>query len=139
MFKSMSISDYIYKKAPSVHPDTDLFDAIELILEHRISGVTVVNEANEPVGMLSELDCLRAVLKASYHQEATGIVAEYMTTPCESIEIHKDIISVAEDMLNTNRRRQPVVQDDGKIVGTVTCRQILMAVKEWNKPRDEHD
>lgn len=135
MFKSMSISDYTYKKAPSVLPDSSIYDAIETILEHRISGITVVNEAGEAVGMLSELDCLRAVLKAAYHQEAFGIVEDYMNTPCETIELNEDIISVAEDMLQTKRRRRPVVEG-GKVVGTVTCRQILMAVKEWNKPTD---
>lgn len=133
MFKSMSINDYAYKDSPSVRPDSNLMDAIELILEHRISGVTVVSEAGEAVGMLSELDCLRGVLKASYHQEAAGLVSDHMVSPCETIDLNADIITVAEEMINARRRRRPVVED-GKVIGTITCRQILMAIREWSKP-----
>lgn len=135
MFKSMRTSDYTMRGEPVVHPETDLFEAIHLILAHNISGISVVNEKNEAVGMLSELDCLRAVLKGAYHQEIGGIVGEYMTSPCETIDPNDDIISIAQDMLDNKRRRRPVVQN-GKVVGVVTCRQILRGVKEWNAPSD---
>ena len=135
MFKSMRASDYMHTNLPTVTPETDLFQAIHLILMHKVSGISVVNDNNEPIGMLSELDCLRAVLKGAYHQEAGGIVGEYMTSPCDTIGPGEDIIAVAQAMLDNKRRRRPVIYD-GKLVGTVTCREILRAIKEWNAPAD---
>lgn len=131
MFKSMRASDYMQIESLVVTPETDLFDAIQLILTHKVSGIAVVNDQNEPVGMLSELDCLRAVLKGVYHQEVGGTVGEYMTSPCDTIDPAEDIIAVAQDMLDNKRRRRPV-ERNGKMIGVVTCRQILHAVKEWS-------
>lgn len=135
MFKSMRTSDYMQTDLPTVTPETDLFQAIHLILMHQVSGISVVNDNNEPIGMLSELDCLRAVLKGAYHQEVGGTVGEYMTSPCDTIGPSEDIIAVAQAMLDNKRRRRPVMHE-GKLVGTVTCREILRAVKEWNVPSD---
>lgn len=135
MFKSMRIKDYMTTTLPTVKADSDLFDAIHLILRHKVSGISVVDDNHKPVGMLSELDCLRAVLKGAYHQEAMAKVGEYMTSPCEIIDLDEDIISVAQDMLDNKRRRRPVVAD-GQLIGVVTCREILRAVKEWNAPSD---
>lgn len=131
MFKSMSTSDYMVTDAPVVKPQTDLFDAIHIILERNISGIAVVNDNDEPIGMLSELDCLGAIIKGTYHQEVGGTVGDHMTTPCEIIGPNEDIIAVAQDMLNNKHRRRPVVYN-GKMAGLVTCRQILRAVREWN-------
>ncbi len=135
MLKSMRIEDYMASNHPTIEADRDLFDAIDIMLTHGLSGITVVNEQDEPVGMLSELDCLRAVLKGVYHQEAMATVGEYMTTPCDTISLSDDIIAVAQDMIDRKRRRRPVVAD-GRLVGVVTCREILRAVKVWNAPSD---
>jgi len=130
----MNASDYMITHPICVRPDTDLFTAIQLILKNKISGVIVVDERNHPVGMLSELDCLRALLKGTYHQEVGGTVGEYMKTPCEVIDPSDDIMAVAQSMLEKKRRRRPVVDENGEIMGQVTCRQILHAIRDWNIP-----
>jgi CBS domain-containing protein len=43
-----------------------------------------------------------------------------------------DILNLAEDMLLKKHRRRPVV-DDGKLVGVVSCRQLLTAVNKFSK------
>ncbi|PCJ91801.1 MAG: protein-inosine monophosphate dehydrogenase [Porticoccaceae bacterium] len=115
-----------------VNADADLFDAIESILEYKISGMCVVDEHNHLVGMLSEMDCLKAILSAMYNEETSvGPVREFMTTELFSVSPHADIVDVAQEMLKRGFRRCPVVQD-GRLVGQITCRQLLRAVEEFS-------
>ncbi len=97
-----------------------------------MSGVVVVNEAGGVVGMLSELDCLRNLLSEAYNGQAMGgeAVALVMTTPVTTCAADADIISIAESMLANKQRRRPVV-DQGKLVGQITCRQLLGALLDF--------
>jgi predicted transcriptional regulator len=47
----------------------------------------------------------------------------------------EDIISVASQMLDKRQRRRPIVQD-GKLIGQLTCRQIIKATKDFIGPED---
>ena len=124
-----------------VKPESDIFEAIHQILVNKISGVTVVDEHNRPVGVLSELDCLRAILWATYHEEDVGChpVKDHMSSPVETISPHDGIIEVAQSMLEHKRRRRPVVDVHGRMVGQLTCRQLLRAIKEFDHPPDPRE
>lgn len=137
MFQSTRVRDHMLLKPVLVTPDTDLFEAIHLILVNKISGVTVIDEHRRPVGVLSELDCLKAILTGTYYQMVGGRVSEYMTRgPIDTISPDQDILSVAQSMLDHKRRRRPVVGENGTLVGQVTCRQLLKALKEMDMPAD---
>jgi CBS domain-containing protein len=112
-------------------PDDNLRDAMRVIIDNKISGVCVVDEEENLVGILSEMDCLRAILGAIYNETGVGSVSEYMTRD-NLIVAHpnEDIVDVAQDMLRINKRRRPVVED-GKLIGQVTCRQLLSAVAKF--------
>jgi CBS domain-containing protein len=124
-----------------VTPETDIFEAIHQILVNKISGVTVVDDHHKPVGVLSELDCLRAILWATYHEEEVGVhpVKDHMSAPVETISPHESIIEVAQSMLEHKRRRRPVVDVHGRLVGQLTCRQLLRAIKEFDVPPDPRE
>ncbi|MCW8196001.1 CBS domain-containing protein [Proteobacteria bacterium 005FR1] len=109
----------------------DVFEAISVIREHKISGLCVVDSQNHLIGILSELDCLEAILSATYDERtAVGKVEEYMTCNVVTANAGDDILTVASDMLRNKHRRRPVVEN-GKLVGQITCRQILGAVKDF--------
>ena len=141
MLRSVRVRDYMLTKPVVVKPEADIFEAIHQILVNRISGVTVVDDHNRPVGVLSELDCLRAILWASYHEEEVGShpVKDHMSSPVETISPHEGIIEVAQSMLEHKRRRRPVVDVHGRMVGQLTCRQLLRAIKEFGVPPDPRE
>ena len=106
-------------------------DAMKVIIDNKISGVCVVDKDANLVGILSEMDCLRAVLGAIYNNSNIGVVREYMA--CDNLVVanpNEDIVSVAQDMLMKNKRRRPVVEN-GKLIGQITCRQLLSAVMKF--------
>lgn len=140
MLKKVDLEHYMLKHPVTVHPDASLFEAIHLILVNRISGLCVVDEAGKLVGMLSELDSLRGVLSATYNQSAIGTVRDEMTTSnLDVARIGGDIVDIAQDMLKQKRRRLPVVDQDGRLIGQITIRQILRAVKEFSAPVDRRE
>ena len=133
MLTSVDLSDYMLHNPVRVRADDDLYVAIRLITENRISGVCVVDEEDRLIGVLSELDCLEAIVSATYNQSGTvGTVGDFMTTEVEVCSLHTDVVDVASDMLRKGHRRRPVVQD-GKLVGQITCRQILRVFESFNR------
>ena len=104
-----------------------------MIVDNKISGLCVVDEAGQLVGILSELDCLRAILGAAYTESDPGRVADVMAKD-NLVVAHpdEDIIDVAQDMLIKNKRRRPVVEN-GKLIGQITCRQLLEAVSRFQR------
>ncbi|MCZ6852326.1 MAG: CBS domain-containing protein [Gammaproteobacteria bacterium] len=139
--KSVKVSDHMLKRPVLAKPDDDLYHAIHQILAHKISGVTVVDERNKPVGMLSELDALKAIVSREYYQEDVGVmlVKDYMTPSVESVGVGEDIIDVAMSMLDHKHRRRPVVDSHGTLVGQVTCRQLLKGIKDLDHPEDKRE
>jgi CBS domain-containing protein len=131
MLKSVHLRDYMLLNPVKVHPGDNLMDAMKVIIDNKISGVCVVDADANLVGILSELDCLRAVLGAVYNQSNIGVVGDSMSTD-NLVVAHpdEDIVDVAQDMLLKNRRRRPVVEN-GKLIGQITCRQLLNAVMKF--------
>lgn len=132
MLRSVDLSDYMLHNPVKVLADDDVFIAIKQIVENKVSGVCVVDDDGMLVGMLSELDCLKGVLSATYNETCgVGKVADFMTQTVECCNLHADIVDVAADMTKRGHRRRPVV-DEGKLVGQITCRQLLRVVSEFN-------
>ena len=134
MLGSVELSDYMIKHPVTTRPELTVYEAALRILEHKVSGLVVVDERKALMGMLSELDCLRIILAGVYNDEEFGaaLVGDVMTTKVEVQHPHDDIVNVATSMLDHKHRRRPVVED-GRLVGQVTCRQILKVVTEGLK------
>jgi CBS domain-containing protein len=133
MLQSVNLRDYMLLNPVRVHPEDNIMDAMKVIIDNKISGVCVVDTDVNLVGVLSELDCLRAVLGAVYNNTSIGSVQDYMATD-NLVVAHpdEDIVDVAQDMLLKNKRRRPVVEN-GKLIGQITCRQLLSAVMKFRK------
>ena len=137
MLPSVEVREYMQTDPPRVSPDEDLFAAVRLMVRERLSGVCVVDEAGRLVGVLSELDCLRAILVARYENRGSvGKVGDFMTTEVVTASPRDDIVDVAADMLKNRHRRRPVVEE-GRLVGQITCRRLLRAVTEFAAPSGE--
>jgi CBS domain-containing protein len=131
MLQSVNLRDYMLTNPVKVRGDDNVMDAMQVIIDNKISGVCVVDAEGNLVGILSELDCLRAVLGAIYNDTGIGLVRDHMASD-NLVVAHpnEDIVDVAQDMLLKNKRRRPVVED-GKLIGQITCRQLLTAVRKF--------
>jgi CBS domain-containing protein len=131
MLQSVNLRDYMLPNPVKVKPDDSILDAMKVIIDNKISGVCVVDPDGNLVGILSELDCLRAALGATYNNTGVGLVQDHMTGDNLLIaHPEENILDVAQDMLLKKHRRRPVVEN-GRLIGQITCRQLLSAVKKF--------
>lgn len=136
MLRSVNLQDYMISKPLTIHADAPLFEAVDLITANQVSGLCVVDPDGTLVGILSELDCLRGILSASYDHSSVGVVGDYMVSNnINYARATDDIIDVASDMLAKGQRRRPVVGENNKLIGQITCRQILAAVRKLARTR----
>ena len=133
MTRSVSLDAYMVKRPIKVNAGATVIEAVDVILENRVSGVCVVDDNDNFVGMLSELDCLRAIVERVYQnqQHSAGYVYEVMTRDVVVNRPGDDIVSVANSMLDEGHRRRPIMADDS-LVGQATCRQLLSAIKSFS-------
>ena len=70
---------------------------------------------------------------ATYNNTGVGLVSEHMTRD-NLLVAHPDenILDVAQDMLLKGNRRRPVLEN-GRLLGQITCRQLLNAVKKFRQ------
>ncbi len=127
-----NISEFMIENPVSVSPKMNVYEAAHEILTNQVSGVTVVDEDGKLVGMLSELDCLQAMVTSVYNGADAGgaLVSDIMTVDVEVNDPEDEILAVATSMLDHKHRRRPVVKD-GILQGQLTCRQILKVVTDF--------
>lgn len=131
MLQSVNLRDYMIINPVKVKGNINLRDAMKSIIDNKISGVCVVDDNDLLVGVLSEMDCLTAILNATYNEIGVGLVSEYMVKEVVVAHPHDDIIDIAQDMLLKKHRRRPVIKN-GVLIGLVSCRQLLSAVDKFN-------
>ncbi|MDJ0761503.1 MAG: CBS domain-containing protein [Myxococcota bacterium] len=118
--------DIMVSKVITLNPSTWVFDAIETLLRHNISGAPILDEDGHFLGIFSEKSSMQALLTGTYHELPGGQVSAYAVTDPQTITEHTDIYEIARIFSTTPIRRLPVLRD-GKLVGQVSRRDVLRA------------
>ncbi len=125
--KEVRVRDFMVTKPVVFTRETDLLDAVRVLVDRHISGAPVVDERGNLVGVLTERDFLKAALVAGYHGERGGCVGDYMTRDVEAVNADDSLLDVAARFVETKYRRYPVMEDN-RVVGVVARRDVLRAV-----------
>jgi len=125
------VTKYMTTDLITFNPETDIIKAIDSMIENQISGAPVLNENKELVGMISEKDCITVIIDSVYHNQpiSASKVSKYMTTNIKTVSVEADVVDVASEFLKKNYKRFPVIDEKGRLVGQVSRRDILRAVK----------
>lgn len=120
--KSIMITDVILVK-----PDTPIYEALALLIKHKISGMPAVNEDNEVVGLLSEKDVLRILVDRNLDIKKT--VDDYMSRNVICFSEDASAFDICQFFLRSHIRRVPIVKD-GKLVGIVSRGDLIPLILE---------
>ncbi len=122
------VEDYMTKKLITFHPEQSVLEVMELFTKYNISGGPVVNNANELIGIISEADCMKQISESRYFNMPIldKSVERFMTKGVETIPHDTNIFDAACTFYSNNRRRLPVLKD-GKMVGQISRKDIVVA------------
>ena len=144
----MRVHDVMTSVVHTVGPYASIDTAIAIMMEQRLSGVPVVDEAGLLVGILTEDDLLRRAetgtgaqtrrllldLLAGPGREALEYVrthsrrvSDLMTTPVLTVTENDPLVDVVRLMERRRIRRVPVVRD-GRPVGIVSRFDLIVAL-----------
>ena len=127
--QSVSVKDYMAKRLITFRPDQSMDQVVETLLKYNISGGPVVNDQNELVGVISEGDCLKEVVKGKYDNMPilSGKAEERMAREVITVGPDLNIFEAAKLFLDKRLRRFPVIED-GKLIGQISQKDVMKAV-----------
>jgi CBS domain-containing protein len=138
MITPTSIRDCMHRNPLTIGRDAPLVNAIDLLVEFKLTGLTVIDAEGTPCGKITELDCIRAVLNAIYNDGNPEhvLVSQAMTEEMHACSPEESIVEVAQRMIDSRQRRSAVIQGD-RLVGQVSSSNILWALMEHSRARQQ--
>lgn len=127
MTASLQIRDGMTKDILRLSPTDPIRHAIANLVESGAHAAPVLEADGALCGILTEKDCFRSALHASYYQEWRGTVAEHMTAEVVSIDASEDMVLAAEMFLSLPHRILPVLEE-GKLVGMLDRGAVMAAL-----------
>lgn len=129
---TLHASDVMIKDVITVNEKTPLKEVTKIFGEKRITGVPVVNDAGELVGVLSETDIIRKT--SNIGAWSPNLAGQIMTKPAVTVSPDETLQRVCELMQN-RRIHRVVVGDDSGIKGIITTMDILRAIANHGKEK----
>lgn len=139
----MKVKELMTKDVVTIGPEASLKDVAKILAEYHISGLPVVGEQGQLLGVVSEADIL---LKEKGSDKRPGgflgwlflegveaeaklaarTAGEAMSAPPITIDAEKQVYEAAQKMTELGINRLPVL-DDGRLVGIVTRTDLVRA------------
>jgi len=149
----MLAREIMTKDVITVSPEDTVKDAAKLLAEHKISGLPVINEHREVVGVVSEGDfivrsqklhvptyiqILGGVIylddprefKEELRRVAAYLVKDIMTLEVVTVDEETEVEEVASVMFEEGVNRVPVVDADNRLVGIVSRADIVRSLAQ---------
>jgi CBS domain-containing protein len=143
----MNVADVMTRRVISVSPDATVEEAAKLMLDHRISGLVVVDEKGELAGVVTEADLLRRdelgterhrpwwlrMLISPGRQAADFTrthgrrVRDVMTSDVITVGAEATLEQVVETMERHRIKRLPVTEG-ARVIGVVSRADLLRAL-----------
>ncbi len=122
------VSDYMVSNLIKFKADHSILQVMEIFAKNHISGGPVVDDRGALVGVISEADCMKPISDSRYYNLPLGDekVEKFMTKEVETIQHDRSIFDAATMFHGNSRRRLPVIKD-GKLVGQISRKDIVIA------------
>ncbi len=125
----MQAKDIMSTKIVGIKRDALVKDAIDLLINHSISGLAVFDENENIVGIVSEKDILIAY---DFLNDIHEPIDDFINTDIISVSPETDVEEISKTLVQRNIKRVPVLSD-GQLIGIVSRHDILKAIKQMNE------
>jgi CBS domain-containing protein len=124
-------SDYMSKPVYTIHSSATVADAIKVMVNRNIGSVVVVDDKNI-AGILTERDILRNVV-AKRRVAGETKVSQVMSSEIVTVKPDTQVSHICHLMYYYGFRRFPVVDSRENLVGVITERDLLKAIKDTHE------
>jgi CBS domain-containing protein len=114
-------------KVITIRPEQTIREAIALLSQHNIGALIAMDEAGQPVGILSERDITRAIAKNEHIFDQP--LAEVMTKNVITGVPQDDLRVVAGTMTERRFRHLPIM-DKGQLIGIISIGDVVKAQRD---------
>ncbi len=105
--------------------DMTIEEALKILINHRITGLPVVDGKGKMTGVLSEYDILSQIAKAKQMKAELFQERIVYSKKVDAILESTPLKSIMKEFIDTKYRRLPVVDKKGKLVGIITRRDLM--------------
>jgi CBS domain-containing protein len=133
----VKVTEIMSQPVITVTPETSIKSAAQLLVEHGISGLPVVNSKGRLVGIVSEADLISIEARPDPRSQATPLaptagstprnVAEVMTRDVVVVSAKSEVAQAARTLLNSDVKRVPVM-NGRRVVGIVSRRDLVKVI-----------
>ncbi len=116
--------DIMVTKLVTMLPDTEVAEAIRLLVKHGISGAPVTDRDGNYLGVFSEKCCMKlfdAIARCARQQQVAlptlPDARQIMSTKLVTLRPDTDVVQAIGDLLNHRISGAPVVDADGRFLG----------------------
>jgi len=114
---------------PVLTPEMPIRRAVATLVQAQASAAAVIDNSSALQGILSQKDCFRPSLNASYYQEWKGTVAEFMSPDVMTLQVNTNVTTAAEAFLEHSFRVFPVL-DGEQFIGMLNRSDVLKRLIE---------
>lgn len=107
----------------SVAPSASVLEAVEVMAEHAVGAVAVVDDGHL-LGIFTERDVMLRVVLRHRHPKDTR-VGDVMTSPVETIADERPEEDALVHMVERHVRHLPIVNSQGTLTGMLSIRNLL--------------
>ncbi len=130
----MSVLELCDREIAAVGLDATVADSIHKMLDYHVGAVAVVDSDYRVAGIFTERDVLRKMSLTRLDPHTTSI-RDLMTTPVEMATRNTGPGEALSIMLERHFRHLPVADDNGKLLGLLSIRNLL----EWRVGELSHE
>jgi CBS domain-containing protein len=123
--QTLRVSDVMARDVVPLSSDDSIAHAASVLLEHKISGAPVVDDAGRCIGVISSTDFVRCVDESS--EVPNLAVADIMAPVVQSIAQRSSLLEAGQMMCGAHIHRLFVVDGDGHPVGVLTALDLVAA------------
>ena len=107
--------------------DMTLDKVSDHLSRHHLPGSPVINADKKPLGYVSEYDCLKQLMEATYYCDNTSLAEDVMSHKLISTPPDVSLIDLASKM-NESKLNVIAVIDQEKILGVISRGDVMRAL-----------